>query len=136
MSINKLDPKSRVKSEEFLAGYIYNELERAFFKQNKDKKGEEISLIFDTTLPNVWLSGNYSAGIGSEDTLKLIRIKSIVACHILTGFPLDDHEVEIMWTCWGTHHIRFKVKITSVPRKKMTVKEIEEILGYKIKIVE
>ena len=136
MSTNKLDPKCRVKSAEFLAGYIYNELERSFFKQNKDKKGEEISLSFETTLPNVWVTGDYSDSMTGEDNCKLTIIKNIVEYHISTGFPLDDHAVEISWRGSGPYHKRFKVKITSVPRKKITVKEIEEILGYKIKIVE
>ena len=136
MIANKVDPKSRIKSAEFLAGYIYNELERAFFKQNKDKKGEDISLNFDTTLPNVWITGDYSDSMTGEDSCKLTVIKSIIEYHISNGLPLHDHAVEVSWSSVDSHHKGFKVKITPVPRKKLTIKEIEEILGYKIKIVE
>lgn len=136
MSTNKLDPASRVKSAEFLTGYIYNELERAFFKQNRDKKREEISLSFETTFPNVWLTGNFSGLINSDDVFKLTVIKNMIGYHILNGFPLDVHDVEITWQECGSYHMKFKVDITPVPRKKMTVKEIEKALGYKIEIVE
>lgn len=136
MIANKLDPKLRVKSEEFLAGYIYSDLERAFFKQNKDKKGEEISLNFETTFPIVWLTGKFNGLISSEDCFKLNVIKNVIGYHILNGFPLGVHDVEITWQEWGSYHMKFKVNITPVPRKKMTVAEIEKTLGYKIEIVE
>ena len=119
------------KSIEWLSGYVYTTLETKCFKilqyNNWDK--ENIKVPLAKVLFGLTASKNAEVTIGDETKEKLY----FSIFNDLNELFADRFNFEIL-IYPENQYIWVEVKITRKP-KKMTLKEIEHALGYKIEII-
>jgi hypothetical protein len=125
----------RVMNEDFIAGMLFNRIEHSIDK-------------FDNNIhPNFLIKGsvfNFDASaenipLWSCGTFKDTFIENV--CQIVTDFFIekyeDDFELHLKREFpYKENHIKIAVHIKKKNKtKEMTISEIEEQLGYKIKII-
>lgn len=122
------------QNSDFLAGYIFAEIQRIAYKQIK-KNPRNINEINDYVLvPKIWFGlkcdkdVNNFIGEGARFTL-LNKIYSVLK----DLFPKWE-SIEI--TCQPhQQYVRFDFTMIRQVPKKLTIEEIEKKLGYKIEII-
>ena len=122
------------QNKEFLAGYIFAEIQRIAYKQIK-KNPRNINEINDFVLvPKIWFGLNCDKDvnnfIGEGVKFTLLNKISNVQKDL---FPKWE-SIEI--TCQPyQQYVRFDFTMIRQVPKKLTVEEIEKKLGYKIEII-
>ena len=122
------------QNKEFLAGYIFAEIQRVVYKQIK-KNPKTINKINDFVLvPKIWFGlkcdKNIDNFISEGVRFTLLNILYDVLKDL---FPKWE-SIEI--TCQPhQQYVRFDFTMIRQVPKKLTVEEIEKKLGYKIEII-
>jgi hypothetical protein len=115
------------QTDEFIAGYIFKEADRIILCSGLNQK----IINFELQIPKIWFGVKYhqSVFIGT-----LFNISKIAADAIK---QLTDNKYEVLWgTREENQYILFSFCLKKKPdTKKMTIKEIEKALGYKVEIV-
>ena len=105
---------------DFLAGYLYKCFEE-FAVYGSDEEQHEVCIIAKR-IPKLGNSRSHSCATIIELTLEELRKINEGKHHL--DIKAESH----------LHFIKFTLTITE-PRKKLTVAEIEKLLGYRIEIV-
>lgn len=118
------------QTDEFIAGFIFNKAEETIVKSGLSSE----SIEFSVTIPKIWFGfGTYNPHwpltekqFESLSSMKEIIIKAIIQLtnskYQITVATIDENQ-----------YLKFNFSLNKP--KKMTVKEIEKALGYKIEIV-
>lgn len=132
------------QSPEFLLGYLFSEIERKIIKDMKDITGRDTSGLSDKSdtctaqIPLIWFGITRPNSRYQTDPTVMLNIEC--ACDDIAK-KLDETLSDI-FTKRKIHTVFFRDKqymkfvTTAVEdRRKLTVSQIENLLGYKIAIV-
>lgn len=127
---------SKIKSADFLAGYVFKSLERNMLKDTDVLRAIPThGYKNDVAIPKVWVCADRNATLYDFAKIMDPACKLIEEAHnatygthmsITTGWQEDDVHKQYLKVVYTVHSTR--------PRK-MTIAEIEEQLGYKIEII-
>lgn len=127
----------KAKSFDFNAGFVYAKLDKELFKHaTKPATYDSLGLgVLNVRVPKVWF--NLPCDKSVKVTLTTEQIKTLrktIERAAETHYPKFTTNVSIYPT---EQYLTFSIKITKKepPVKELTVKEIEERLGYKIKVI-
>lgn len=123
----------KIQTNEFITGYVFAEAERKFVKRIKENPELE-HIVVDVDVPKCWFhmiqALNPSVSAPVHDV-------SYITEHVLNALT----DVLIKWDFDCTSDVnhqyqRFRFYAQKkIERKKVTVEDIEKILGYRIEIV-
>lgn len=115
-----MEENNKVKNVDFLAGYLYKCFEEVCTYGSDEEKHYEC--IPASWIPKVGRNTSNACATIIEMTLEELKKRNEGKSHLeITAAP-------------HLHFIKFTLTITA-PKKKMTVSEIEEKLGYPIEII-
>lgn len=133
--------RNKVKSSEFLVGYVYRCIENDSIRDtvvfaDLTDEGYKNSVIF----PKVWVSGEHNTSVSDVCFRnKMDQICDRVKKSFNSTFNPNDTEFLEIITSWGQDdcpsHVVIQYSVTPIRRKRMTLEQVEHELGYKIEIV-
>lgn len=123
----------KIQTNEFITGYVFAEADRKLAKKITEKRDIE-RIIVDVDVPKIWfhmicaLNPSVSAPIHDVD---------YVTEHVTNTFKDVFPNWNIECTSDVNHQYqRFKFYAQKkIERKKITIQDIEKILGYRIEII-
>lgn len=136
--------KVLVKSKDFLAGYIYKTLEKDVIKALCFTKEEEFPITKEISIPWAWCTRRSSCLYDRNDWKHsaeeiMLEVANIAMNELKHTLDYDRKKFDAsICVAPATKGWRSEVcfEIYQLPEvKEMTVAEVEEALGYKIKIV-
>lgn len=127
----------KAKSFDFNAGFVYAKLDKELFRYaTRPATSDSLGLgVLNVRVPKVWF--NLPCDKSVKVTLTTDQIKTLrntIERAAETHYPRFNTNVSIYP---AEQYLTFSIKITKKepPVKELTVKEIEERLGYKIKVI-
>lgn len=129
----------KAKSFDFNAGFVYAKLDKELFRHATrpatDSSESFVLSVLNVRVPKVWF--NLPCDKNVKVTLTTEQIKTLrgtIERAAETHYPKFNTNVSIYPV---EQYLAFSIKITKKepPVKELTVKEIEERLGYKIKVI-
>lgn len=120
------------QSLDFITGYIFAQMDRSIFKHFNIKKD---TLVESIIVPKIWFGLSSCHQVTNDITGdKKYLLRENICGTLKDLYPKLDAVCERIVP--DNQYIRFdfRVKLKDVI-KKMTVAEVEEVLGYKIEIV-
>ena len=120
------------QSVDFLVGYAFHALDRQFV-QHLANNPKDVNTVFSVSIPKLWWgTPNPCNPRSTVDTRMLIEF----AEKLVATFCSAHDEFEFNVDCIHEHqYLRVAVTV-EYKRVEMTLAEIEQKLGYKIKLVE
>ena len=122
------------QKDSFLIGYLFSDIERKFFKEaQKNPTIDEIS--GSILIPKVWFGFPHNV---SDDFIKYTNTKIICVImglkEVLKDFLPKWERFNIEFSS-QKQYICFDFTLYKKIRRKMTLEQIEEKLGYKIELI-
>lgn len=136
--------KVLVKSNDFLAGYMYKTLEKDVVKALCVDKEEEFPVRKEISIPWAWCCRRISCIYDAANWRQaaegvMLEVANMAMSELKHTFDYDGKKFDAsIWVVPATKGWRSEVcfEIYQLPEvKEMTVAEVEAALGYKIKIV-
>lgn len=122
----------KAKSLDFITGYVFAKMDRSIFRHFNEYKS---TLVESHCVPKIWFGLSSCQQVTNDikgDEKYMLREN---ICEALNSI-YPRHKTICERIIPEKQYIRFDFKVTPIPEvKKMTVEEIEEVLGYKIEIV-
>ena len=120
------------KSHDFIEGYIFSEVESTLIRAFHDKESRWNKTV---VIPKSWFglrALNFAMLTEQEQSKLRIEIKDLL-CQMNNNFR--SYEYTVIFRPYKQYiHIEIE-GVVYVPVKEMTIEQIEQELGYKIKVV-
>ena len=123
----------KVQTNEFITGYVFAEADRKFVKKMTDNRDLE-RIVVDVDVPKVWFHMIYAL---NPSVSAPVYDVSYVTEHVLNTFKDVFTNWDIDCKSDVNHQYqRFRFYAQKkIERKKVTIEDIEKLLGYRIEIV-
>ena len=116
----------------FIVGYLFKSMDSSIFKHFDCNK---TTLVESHCVPKIWFGLSPSSCYTNDIKGEIKHQMKIMLEKVLQDL-YPELKTEVVRITPEKHNIRFDFKVTPIPEvKKMTIKEIEKELGYKIEIV-
>ena len=116
----------------FIVGYLFSKMDTSIFKYfNVHKR----NLIDSQLVPKIWFGLSSCSSVTNDIKGELkYQMKTLLEKTLKDLYP--KFETTVIRIVPEKQYIRFDFDVKPIPEvKKMTVEEIEKVLGYKIEIV-
>ena len=117
---------------DFIVGYLFSKVDMSIYKHfNVHKR----NLIDSQLVPKIWFGLSSCSSVTNDIKGELkYQMKTLLEKTLKDLYP--KFETTVIRIVPEKQYIRFDFNVKPVPEvKKMTVEEIEKVLGYKIEIV-
>lgn len=120
------------QSVDFLVGYAFDAIDRQFVTHFTNNP-KDVNTVFSVSIPQSWWSKpNLCNPRGTVDAMMLLEFVEKLVATLLSAHDKFEFYVD----CIHEHqYLRVAVTV-DYKRVEMTLAEIEQKLGYKIKLVE
>ncbi len=131
---------AKIKSADFIAGYVYKSIEYNCATNTKAfKEIPDEGYKNEMTFPKVWIGGDPRESIDSTVfTIKMEGILTEIERVFNNTFNCNTNHMKLNLN-WGeagvSSHVAIQYYLVKDTPRKMTVAEIEEKLGYRVEIV-